>query len=362
MNSAEKTQKKPTVEQIASLAGVSKATVSRVLNGSDLVKNDVARRVEAIISEVGYVKRRSSLEIPMTFNKITVFCDDSAFAPHTFYGTLLNQLKVEADKLSISLEMSVLNPTKNSQSLKNKLCDAQSILILGNPNQDLIEMTQNKSIPAVIINGVDPKMRTPSISPDYEFGAFMATEYLLSKGHRKIKFITANDRHSTYQRTDGFLRALSMAGIEHDPKQAVIDFVDYADRAEPLRGLKGKDLIRNPMGDFGAQEILPLIMAENRFDDCTAVLCLCDMVALSLLEALSHIGKRVPEDISVIGFDNLSVSAISSPPLTTMTTDYNRIAQSAIYKLITAISSPNKVATRSSVVFEMIERNSVRNL
>lgn len=355
----EKKPKKPTLEQIAALAGVSKATVSRVLNGSDLVKSDVARKVEAIITEIGYVRRKSSLEIPMNLSKITVFCDDSAFAPHTFYGTLLNQLIVEANKLSIGLEMLVLNPSNNPNSLKEKLSDAQSLLILGNPNEELLKITHSKNIPAVIINGVDPKMHTPSISPDYEFGAFMATEYLLAKGHKKIKLITANDRHSTYQRTDGFLRALSMAGIQHDPKEVVIDFVDYAERVEPVRGLKGKDLIRNSMGDFGAQEILPLLLAENRFDDCTAVLCLCDMVALSLIESLSSINKRVPEDISVIGFDNLSVSAISSPPLTTMSTDYNKIAQSAIYKLITAISSPNKVANRSSVLFEMIERGSV---
>jgi len=359
LKALDKSRKKPTLDQIAALAGVSKTTVSRVLNGSDLVKRDVAQKVETIITEIGYVKRKTSLEIPMNLDKITVFCDDSAFAPHTFYGTLLNQLKVEASKLSIVLEMSVLNPINNSHSLKDKLAKTQSLLILGNPNEELLHLTQQEKVPAVIINGVDPKMQTPSISPDYEFGAFMATEYLLAKGHKKIKLVTANDRHSTYQRTSGFLRALSMAGVEHDPKESVIDFVHYADRVKPLRGLQGKDLIRNSMGDFGAREIIPLLLEENRFDDCTAILCLCDMVALSIIEALSSINKRVPEDISVVGFDNLSVSAISTPPLTTLTTDYNRIAQSAIYKLITAISSPNIVATRSSVMFEMIERESV---
>ncbi len=83
------------------------------------------------------------------------------------------------------------------------------------------------------------------------------------------------------------------------------------------------------------------------------------MVALSLIEALSSVGIRVPEDISVIGFDNLDVGAISIPPLTTISTNYNIIAQTALHKLLMTISMPKKVAIRSCVSVELIERGSV---
>ncbi len=86
------------------------------------------------------------------------------------------------------------------------------------------------------------------------------------------------------------------------------------------------------------------------------------MMALSLIEALSSVGIRVPEDISVIGFDNLEVGAISIPPLTTISTNYNIIAQTALHKLLTTISTPKKVATRSCVSVELIERGSVAQI
>ncbi|MGR5143921.1 LacI family DNA-binding transcriptional regulator [Photobacterium sp. DNB23_23_1] len=351
--------KKPTLEHIATIAGVSKATVSRVLNGSPKVKEDVVKRVEAIIEETGYVKKRSALEIPLTLDTLTVFCDDSAFAPHTFYGTLLNELKIEASKLNIKLEMSMFNQLTSDEQLSSRLDQAQALLILGTPNQDVIRQGQKTKLPIVIINGVDPYMQYQSISPDYEFGGFLATDHLIRHGHSKIKILTANDRHSTYQRTDGFLRAMNMAGIEFDRDDVVVDFVKYADKVESARGLSGNELITNPSGDFGAREILPLLIDEGVFNDCTAVFCICDMMALSLIEALSSLGVRVPEDISVIGFDNLGVGAISTPPLTTISADYNKIAQTAVHKLITIMSTPAKVATRSSMAVELIQRGSV---
>ncbi len=353
--------KKPTVEQIAAIAGVSKATVSRVLNGSSQVKEEVIKRVEAVIKETGYVKKRSALEIPLIIDRLTVFCDDSAVASHTFYGSLLSELKIEASKLNVQLEMSMFNQLTSHEQLNTRLDQAQALLILGTPNQDVIRYGQKTKLPIVIINGVDAYMQYQSISPDYEFGGFLATDYLIRRGHSKIKILTANDRHSTFQRTDGFLRALTLAGIEFDRNQVVVDFVDYADKVESTRGLSGNALITNPSGDFGAREILPLLLEEGVFNDCTAVFCICDMMALSLIEALSSVGIRVPEDISVIGFDNLGVGAISTPPLTTISVDYNKIAQAAVHKLITVMSSPTKVATRSSMAVELIERASVKS-
>ncbi|WED29777.1 LacI family transcriptional regulator [Vibrio sp. DW001] len=355
-------KRKPTLDLIASLAGVSKATVSRVLNDSSLVKPDVVTRVLEVIEEIGYVKKRKSVEIPSSFKKLTVVCDDSAFAPHTFYGNLLSELKLETSKLSIQLEMSMFNQLTSPSQASQRLSDTEALLILGNPNEDIVQLMARKRIPVVIINGVDPYMKTQSISPDYEFGGFMAADYLIQHGHRRIKILTANDRHSTFQRTEGFLRALTMAGVDYQRADTVIDFIDYIDKVVSNRGLVGKALITNPSGDFGAREILPLLIKEKVFEQCTAVFCICDMMALSLIEALSSVGIRVPEDISVIGFDNLDVGAISVPPLTTISTDYNKIAQTALHKLLTTISTPNKAATRSSVAVELIERGSVAQI
>ncbi|WP_413698723.1 LacI family DNA-binding transcriptional regulator [Psychromonas sp. KJ10-10] len=363
MNKQQVTKRKPTLDQIALLSGVSKATVSRVLNNNSLVKPEVVARVQKVIQELGYIKKRKSVDISLPFTKLTVICDDSAVASNTFYGNLLNELKQEANKLGIQLEMSMFNQLTSLTQANQKLSNKEALLILGNPNKDILQLATQNTLPIVIINGLDPSMQTPSISPDYEFGGFMAADYLIKKGHRNIKILTANDRHSTFQRTDGFLRALTMSGIQYDKATTVIDFINYVERVESSRNLIGNELITNPSGDFGAREILPLLIKEKIFEDCSAVFCICDMIALSLIEALSSVGIRVPEDISVIGFDNLAIGAISSPPLTTISTDYNKIAQTALNKLISNINNNNKkTTTRSSVSVELIKRNSVRNI
>tara|TARA_R110001583_G_scaffold28426_2_gene100868 strand:- start:463 stop:1626 length:1164 start_codon:yes stop_codon:yes gene_type:complete len=363
LNKQQIIKRKPTLDQIALLSGVSKATVSRVLNNNSLVKPDVVARVQKVIQELGYIKKRKSVDISLPFSKLTVICDDSAVASNTFYGNLLSELKQEASKLSIQLEMSMFNQLTSPSQANQKLSNIEALLILGNPNKDIVHLASKNNLPIVIINGLDPYMKTQSISPDYEFGGFMAADYLIKNGHTKIKILTANDRHSTFQRTDGFLRALTMSGIKYDKSDTVVDFINYVDKVESSRNLVGNALITNPSGDFGAREILPLLIKEKVFDNCSAVFCICDMIALSLIEALSSVGIRVPEDISVIGFDNLAVGAISSPPLTTISTDYNKIAQTALNKLISSISNTNKVTTtRSSVSVELIERNSVRRI
>lgn len=362
MNKQEIIKRKPTLEQIAELSGVSKATVSRVLNDNPLVRPEVISRVQKVIQQIGYVKKRKSVDISLPFNKLTVICDDSAVASHTFYGNLLSELKIEANKLFIQLEMSMFNQLTSLNQVSQKFNDTEALLVLGNPNKDIIDLAAQNSTPVIIINGVDPYMKTQSISPDYEFGGFMAADYFIKNGHRSIKILTANDRHSTFQRTEGFLRALTMSGIEYNRADTVIDFIDYIDKVKSSRGLAGEALITNPSGDFGAREILPLLIKENAFDQCTAVFCICDMIALSLIEALSSVGICVPEDVSVIGFDNLGMGAISKPPLTTIATDYNKIAQTALHKLVTSANSVNKTTTRSSVSVELIERGSVANL
>ncbi len=265
LNKQQVIKRKPTLDQIASLAGVSKTTVSRVLNDSSLVKPDVVRRVQHVIEEIGYIKKRKSIEIQMSIKKLTVVCDDSAFAPHTFYGNLVSELTFEANKLSIQLEMSMFNQLTSPVQANNKLCDSEALLILGIPNKGIIQFATKNSIPVVIINGIDPHMKIQSISPDYEFGGFMAAEYLIRHGHRQIKILTANDRHSTFQRTEGFLRALTMGGIEYQRSDTIIDFIDYTDKVVSSRGLVGKAIITNSLGDFGAREILPLLIKEKVF-------------------------------------------------------------------------------------------------
>ncbi|ORT52282.1 hypothetical protein ST37_02845 [Vibrio sp. qd031] len=344
-------ERKPTLAHIASVAGVSKATVSRVLNGSGLVRDDVVKRVKNVVAETGYVHKSPKLQIPMQLNHVTFFCIDVLSNASSFYSTILRSVKEEFDKMNITVDIVLYNKNTSNEVLCSKTNNSQALLILGEPSISLSEVLRQSELPALLLNAIDDQMKVPSIHPDYELGGFMAASYLLERGHSKIKIITSNDRHSIYQRTDGFLRALQFAGLDLNYDDVVVD----------LNKIK-KSGSTSVLGDFGAQELLPTLIDEGVFSDCTAVFCICDMIAFSLIDALAHHKLKVPDDISVIGFDNLNLTSLVKPNLTTLSVNYANLAKATLIKLVRLSNEPDNVESRSMIPVEIVERLSVKDL
>ncbi|QIA65451.1 substrate-binding domain-containing protein [Vibrio astriarenae] len=340
--------KNPTLDHIASLAGVSKTTVSRALNGSELVRDDVMKHVREIAEQAGYVHKAAKIEIPLPLKAVSFYCLDHLANASSFYDQIIHSVRSELEKLSIKVNIVLYNKDFSSSVLARSMKDSDAMLVLGEPFGNLSEALKQSSLPTLLLNGLDKEMKIPSIHPDYELGGLMAGSYLIEKGHRNVKIITSNDRHSTYQRTDGFFRAFSLSGIELDREESTIDLSKYQ---------KG-DRVTSP-GDFGAKEILPKLVEQGAFKDCTAVFCICDMIAFSFISALAHADISVPEDISVVGFDNLSLTSFVHPRLTTLSVDYSMLANAAIMKLVRLSNESNGIGNRTTIPVTVVERDTV---
>lgn len=354
--------KKVTLTQVAALANVSKATVSRVLNGKVAVSEDIQRRVEDAVEKTGYQKKNPGIQIGVDVDKITLISGDYLGAAHSFYNSILDGIKDEAKCYSLELEMVLFKKTSTIEFIENKIKAAKAIILIGLDNRAVLDLILKHNVPAVILNGMDTEMKITSITPDYMLGGQLATNELLRQGHRKIKLITATHRHSLNQRTDGFRRALELHGIEFDKDKHMLDLIDYAKAHSPDKSLPQRILDGQADMDFGASEVLPIAVKNGEFDDCTAIFCVCDMVAFSLFDVLSQTNIRVGTDISVIGFDNLDLSALSNPPLTSISTDFGELARASLYLLLQEVAQTHNFTQRLSVGVALIKRNSIATI
>lgn len=353
---------KVTLTQVAELAKVSKATVSRVLNGKVAVSEDIQRRVEAAVEQTGYQKKNPGIQIGVDVDKITLISGDYLGSSHSFYNAILDGLRDEAKCYSLELEMVLIKKNSSPDFIESKIKAAKSIILIGMDSRPILDLVVKYKIPAVILNGMDTQMQITSITPDYMLGGQLATNALLNQGHRKIKLITATHRHSLNQRTDGFRRALELQGIEFNKSEHMLDLIDYAEQYSDDKTLAQRIRDGQADMDFGASEILPAAIKNGEFDDCTAIFCVCDMVAFSLFDVFSEYNIQVGKDISVIGFDNLDLSALSNPPLTSIKTDFAELARASLYLLIQEVAQTHNFTKRLSVGVELVERSSVAKL
>ncbi|QIA65487.1 substrate-binding domain-containing protein [Vibrio astriarenae] len=340
-----KKTKKPTLEYIANIAGVSITTVSRVINGSSLVREEVAKDIKRIISETGYVHKASKIELPLSMTEVDFFCLEHLYTESSFYAEIIQSIKKEFESKKIAINIQLYNKHTTSSLLSSLISNSQAILVLGEPEDNLTQLLYDTRLPVLLINAIDSQMKIPSIHPDYELGGYMAASYLIENGHTKVKVITSNDRHSTCQRTDGFLRALLFSNIDHDKDDVVVDLNTYE---------------KSDHTNFGAQELLPKLIAQGLFEDVTAVFCVSDKIAYTLINALNSHNIRVPDDISVIGFDNLTLSSIIQPALTTLSVDYSSLAKATLIKLVRLSNEPGNIRNRATIPVEVIERETVK--
>ena len=283
-----------TITVIAREAGVSVPTVSRVLNGRSDVSPQNRERVEDLLRQHGY--RRRSAPHPAANLIDLVFNDlDSPWAVEIIRG-----VEDAAHSAGIGTVVAAIHGRAASarqwlQNLRARATDGV-ILVTSDLTPPLHAELRRLSIPVVIVDpaGV-PAVDVPTIGATNWAGGLSATEHLLSLGHRRIGFIAGPRRVlCSRARLDGYGAGLAVAGLEIDPE--LIQPGDFYHES----------------GFAGAEALLCLDRPP------TAIFASSDQMAFGAYEALRRRGLRVPDDISVVGFDDLPESRWSSPPLTTV--------------------------------------------
>ena len=286
-----------TIRQIADLAGVSIATVSRVLNGRDDVAPETREAVRQIIREHGYTANRSARGLSAGRTGLVGILVPMVF-PAYFAGILAGASEALTERdLPIAL-----SPTGGEHDREVSVIDRLhgltdgALIILPEESGEELERLQDNGYRFVVIDPLMPLAeRIPSVSAAHTSGADQAMQHLLELGHRRIAHI-AGPRGwvATEDRRRGYHAALAAAGILPDPALTVETTPEIAH------------------GQDAAGHLL------NLPDPPTAIFCFNDNNAIGAIQAARARGLRVPEDLSVVGFDDVENATIVTPKLTTV--------------------------------------------
>lgn len=315
-----------TMAKVASAAGVSVSTVSKVLNGRADVAPDTRRRVEAQLTEFGYA-RPASRERPAGLIDL-VFPEFTEWSTEIMKGAQAAAL-AKLTRLAVSIIPDEEDEERWLSSLARSRTDGV-ILVLTELSPEHRRLLRSLHVPTVIIDPVgEPDPETPSIGAANWSGGLAATEHLIGLGHRRIGAIIGWPNVMCRQlRLDGYRAALGRASIPYDSALVIYGGFRYEDGLE------------------AANRLLDLP------DPPTAIFAASDQQALAVYEAARVHRLHLPEDLSIVGFDDVPMAQWASPPLTTLHQPLARMAALAVEMLLDGNSSRfnNRVELATNLV------------
>lgn len=318
-----------TSEEVAKLAGVSRATVSRALNGSARISDDARERVHAAISALGYepdVVAQSLVRQRTRIIAVSLFTEESDLplshfgqTSQYFYLGVLENIEREA----VASGYDLLFPSHPyGKSASNYIKSLQTRRVAGcimlHASDTRIQALTHSAIPTIFIDRMAQGSNATFIKSDHIDAARQATEHLLSLGHRRIAILPGRTLElAGLERLLGCQQALAKMGITPNP-----------------------GLIRESGWNIDeAYEAAKALLAERR--DFSAVVAGSDLMALGILRALQEHNLRVPDDVSLIGFDDIDLCLYATPPLTTVRQDRVAMGRGAVQQVIAMIEGNN---------------------
>jgi LacI family transcriptional regulator len=328
--------RRPTIYDVARLAGVSTATVSRALNGTAPIALQTRAAIDDAIAQLGYrpnpiarsLVTRSTQTIALLLPDIT----------NPFYAELvtgIQQLTLERDytMLLCTTDFDPEQEERYLRLLRAKHVDGALVDGLVLPPERIARFVED-GFPIVCLDRDVNSPVVPLVQVDNRMGARLATEHLLALGHRRIAHIAGAAARISDERLLGYQAALAAAGIA--PDSALVAMGNFTET-------EGHDAMQ------------ALLAAAP---DLTAVFAANDLSAIGAINALSGSGRRVPGDVSIVGFDDVHLSRYTSPPLTTIRQPAGKIARHATELLLGMIGGrrPGKLHHRFTP--ELIIRSS----
>jgi LacI family transcriptional regulator len=336
-------RRKPTMTDVARLAGVSQTSVSLILNRTidARISKTTRERVMATAREIGYElpgARRPSVSASQR-NVIAYIVDEISTSPHpvvSFDGA--RDAGWESGFL-VAAHVTRSNPQLEAMTIEAILRDPRVVGVIYSTifTRPVTLPVELFSLPTVLLNCHTADRRAHAIVPGEVAGAFTATRYLLSKGHSRIGFINGEPwMEASVDRLKGYRQALATADIAFDPQ--LFRNGDWL----PLQGYQL------------ALELLSLSVPP------TAIFCANDLMAMGALEAATKLGLRVPEDLSIMGYDDQELARYTHPPLSTLVLPNYEMGRRAA-ELVIDLACHKKTVRPMTVKIDgpLIERNSV---
>ena len=329
--------KEVTMKDIASELGISTVSVSKALTGRDGVSEEMRALIKNKAKEMGYQYSvtKSGRESKKFIIGVLVeehFVKDQASA---FYFRMYQKIvmKLSSSNFSAILEILTEDMIANnivSQVVTDKKVDG--IIALGKIKSTYLKKIRDTKLPIVYLDYYDRDMEVPSVITDNTYGTYMLTNLLTASGHTKIAFV--GDIFATPSILDrylGYMRGLIVHGLKVPEDYLICD-----------RDSKGEYV------DLKLPEDMP-----------TAFVCNCDDIAKVLTDKLKKLGYKIPEDISVVGFDNSPIAEYMEPKLTTVEVDMDTMVETASDILIKMISGEGEIHGRKVISGQIKVRDSI---
>lgn len=330
---------------IANKLGVSVVTVSNALAGRDGVSQQLRKKICDTADELGYIpsatksakRKLASLKTVKTIGMIT--SERYVGGKGTFYWELTANI---SNKLSSANAFTVYEciSAENEKNIimpniitENK---ADGLIVIGQLSRKYLEQLSKIDIPLLFVDFYDTRFNVDSVNSDSYHGGYIVTDYLVQMGHRKIGFFgKVNVTSSINDRFLGYVKCVMENNLEYRQEWIISDRDD--------RGI--------------------LYTKINFPDDMpTAFVCNSDETAFRVIAALKSKGVRVPEDISVVGYDNYTVSSICIPEITTVEVDLDRMASAAVDIITRKICEPSYREGRKIISGKLIVKDSVLDI
>jgi len=335
-----------TLRDVAELAGVSVGTASQALNHRPGVAPETRLRVLQAASELGYLIKQPALSqaSPISIVGLLVKHDiETPLIVNPFYSHVQAGVESECRRFGMALMYSNVEVDDKNRPIEwPALLSEQRIdglIVAGTFIEDTLDKIKRRTeLPIILLDGYAPDCLYDSVVTDNFQGAFNATQYLIEQGHTCIGLIgsTEDSTPSIRERREGYIKALMAAGI-HDT---------YIEESRLIR-------------EAGYEAVLRLL---QRAPQITAIFVCNDETAMGVLKAARDMGRNVPGNLSVMGFDDLLMSGEISPALTTVHVYKEWMGKIGVHRLLERVQNPEMPQTTTVLPTRIIVRESVRSL
>lgn len=332
-------KKTVTMSDIAKVMNVSTVTVSKALGGREGVSEALREKIRQKAAEMGYrLHSGRSLRDGLTYNIGVLVAKRFISEPSSLYWIIYKHLVEILQKQNYYGMLEVVDGENGVYEIPNSVIDKKvdGLIVLGQFSDSFIDKLSSYYIPMVFLDYYAAREDSDAVVPDNFYGAYLLTSHIIANGHRKIAFLgTIQGLSSVQDRFLGYCKALLENRI--------------AVRREWILSSRNAD--GEPLTTFLLPEEMP-----------TAFVCGSDECAFNLVNQLKNAGIRVPQDVSVAGYDNHIYSTMCSPHLTTMDVDSRSMSREAAEILLSKIRGSVRPHGRTLVSGKLIIRDSVKNL
>lgn len=337
--------KRTTLKDVAQMAGVTPATVSYALSGKRPISEETKIRIEDAIKALDYVPDLNARGLSMRDSKLIGVVvpqtepGERLMFENTFYSEVLGSIEYYARQRGYHILISATDANESYLTLAKKR-NLDGIIVIGMYPDEFYQQMKKTQIPIVLIDSYCDDHYYHNIRIDDAYGSYIATKYILDCGHKNIAFFSGQIKENGVmkKRLLGYQQALKEYGIPFDKKFVFEGQIHYNSGIEMANHFLDSDI------------------------QATAIVAAADIVAIGAMKGLYELGVKVPDDVSIIGFDDLKISSYLTPGLTTIRQQISLKGQKAVELLLKHIEDPSLLKQEEILPLQLVERGSVRKL